>query len=137
LIANRATGGLTAGVDVSQTMLEEAVKRNDSAIRAGRVELKQGDVASLPYPNEFFHKAMSIHSIYFWPHPVEGLREIRRVIKPGGTVAITVRKKNRAAYLRFTGDKLAEMLRSAGFQGAHYQDGPDASNPVLAALAVK
>jgi len=48
-------------------MLEEAVKRNDSAIRAGRVELKQGDVASLPYPNEFFHKAMSIHSIYFWP----------------------------------------------------------------------
>jgi len=63
-IANRATGGFTAGVDVSQTMLEEAVKRNDSAIRAGRVELKRGDVASLPYPNEFFHKAMSIHSIY-------------------------------------------------------------------------
>ena len=42
----------------------------------------------LPYREETYDRAVSFESIYFWPDPVRGLKEIYRVLKKGGTFAI-------------------------------------------------
>jgi ubiquinone/menaquinone biosynthesis C-methylase UbiE len=97
LIAERATSGLVAGVDPSVEMLRQAARRNEAAMRAGRVELRRGEVSELPYPDAFFTKACAIHSLYFWPSIDGGLRELHRVLAPGGLLVIAVRMRREEA----------------------------------------
>ena len=120
--SEKASEGFVAGIDYSETMVQTARKRNAAAIRAGRVELKHGDVSDLPYPDEFFEKAFAIHSIMFWPKPVDCLQELRRVLKPNGLLAITIVPKGRRPDLPtdlgtiYDSNEVAAMLSEAGFQ---------------------
>lgn len=51
----------------------------------GRVEIKQGDLANLPFPDRSFDSAVSAHAMdHLGPQTEQGLREMRRVLKPGG-----------------------------------------------------
>ena len=68
-----------------------ARKRNASALVKGAVDLRKGDVQSLPYADDSFDCAFAIHCIYFWRDPAACLGEIRRVLRPEGVVAITIR----------------------------------------------
>ena len=132
--AEKATKGFVAGIDHSETMVQTARQRNSEIIQAGRMDLKQGDVASLPYPNETFDKAFSIHSIYFWEKPIECLQELRRVLKPGGLLAITIQPKDkwnelqqRESSLRtlyFSAD-LVTMFGAAGFREVRVEVSPE------------
>jgi ubiquinone/menaquinone biosynthesis C-methylase UbiE len=132
--AEKATKGFVAGIDHSETMVQTARQRNSEIIQAGRMDLKQGDVASLPYPNETFDKAFSIHSIYFWEKPIECLQELRRVLKPGGLLAITIQPKDkwnelqqRESSLRtlyFSAD-LVTMFGAVGFREVRVEVSPE------------
>jgi len=52
---------------------------------ADRVEIKQGDLTSLPFPDGSFDAAVSAHAIdHLGPGKQKGLAEMRRVLKPGG-----------------------------------------------------
>ena len=114
--------GFVAGIDLSDTMVQAARKRNAAAIKTGRVDLKQGDVSALPYPDESFDKALAIHSIMFWSKPVNCLKELRRVLRPGGLLAITIDPKGRRPDLPldlgtvYASEEIGGMLRAAGFQ---------------------
>lgn len=122
-----------AGVDFSQAMLSAASARNAAAIRAGSVRLQYGDSSRLPFNDESFDKAFSIHSIYFWTQPAAALREIWRVLKPNGTAVFTVLPKERwnegnpdAAVgtpecKPYTGAELQKMLTEAGFSSTHVE----------------
>ena len=111
--AEKATKGFVAGIDHSETMVQAARKRNIETIQAGRMELKQGDVASLPYPDETFDKAFSIHSIYFWAKPIECFQELRRVLKPGGLLAVTIQPKDKWSELQQRESSLRTLYFSA------------------------
>src|SRR5215216_1742710 len=95
MASEKASKGFVAGIDHSRTMVHVASQRNADAIRSGLMELNQGDVALLPYPDESFDIAFSLHSIYFWQKPVDCLKELRRVLKPGGLLAITIQPKDK------------------------------------------
>jgi SAM-dependent methyltransferase len=132
--AEKATQGFVAGIDHSETMVQAARKRNAEAIKAGRMDLKQGDVASLPYPDQSFDKAFSIHSIYFWTKPVNCLEELRRVLKPGGLLAITIQPKDkwnelqrRESSLRtlYFSAELAALISEAGFREVRVEVCPE------------
>lgn len=86
--AAHATQGLVAGIDASALMVQEASKRNATAIKTGLVEIQQGDASTLPYIDASFDKVAATHVIYFWSDVVATLQELRRVLRPGGTVAI-------------------------------------------------
>jgi ubiquinone/menaquinone biosynthesis C-methylase UbiE len=132
--AEKATKGFVAGIDHSETMVQAARQRNIEIIQAGRMELKQGDVASLPYPNETFDKAFSIHSIYFWEKPIECLQELRRVLKPDGLLAITIQPKDKWSELQqresilrtlyFSAD-VVTMFHAAGFREVRVEVCPE------------
>lgn len=75
--------GWVAGIDLSREMVEQACIRNAPAIREGRVDLRYGSVASLPFRDGGFDKALAINSMQLWPDASAGLLEMRRVLKPG------------------------------------------------------
>jgi len=98
------------------------------------MDLKQGDVASLPYPDESFDKVFSIHSIYFWTKPVDCLQELRRVLKPGGLLAITIQPKDkwnelqkRESSLRtlYFSTDLTPLFSEAGFREVRVEVCPE------------
>ncbi|GHO78569.1 hypothetical protein KSD_63400 [Ktedonobacter sp. SOSP1-85] len=90
LAAAKASAGHVMGIDLSETMVQVAAKRNAQAIRAGRVVLKQGDIATLPFEDQQFDKIMTIHTFYFWPEPSQIVQELRRVLRPGGKMIVTL-----------------------------------------------
>jgi ubiquinone/menaquinone biosynthesis C-methylase UbiE len=120
MLAKRATDGLVAGVDPSPTMIAQASARNRAALRSGRVELKSGSVSAIPYPDGRFDKVCSINNIYFWPSPADDLREIRRVMKEGGTLALGFRIEQNpdspSKLPSFDPDEAKRLLAAAGFR---------------------
>jgi SAM-dependent methyltransferase len=124
LASQKASQGFVAGIDHSDTMVQAASNRNAAAIKAGRMQLRQGDAASIPYPNESFDIVFSLHSIYFWKEPIECIKGFRRVLKSGGLLAITIQPKDRwrkeqidaPGMTLFFGDEIAEMFNAAGLQ---------------------
>ncbi len=56
-----------------------------------RVEIRQGDLTHLPFPDRTFDSAVSAHAMdHLGPQIVQGLREILRVLKPGGRFLLIV-----------------------------------------------
>lgn len=85
-----APGVTVRGVDASEVMVGMANDRLDGAIREGHADLRMGEASSLPYADESFEKALSVHSIYFWADPIADLGEVQRVLVPGGLFVVTI-----------------------------------------------
>jgi ubiquinone/menaquinone biosynthesis C-methylase UbiE len=109
--------GYVAGVDSSRVMVDQARRRNAVAIARGKVDLRHGSVALLPFPDGMFDRALAVNSQEHWPHPLANLREVRRVVKPGGFIVIAeqpVWDKTGADDCRYASE-LAARLAAAGF----------------------
>jgi SAM-dependent methyltransferase len=118
LASRVAVDGCVVGIDHSEVMLRQATSRNADAVRNRQVELHLGSVGELPPFAEPFDKVFTINSIHFWEDPLLRLKELRRVLKPGGLIAITLQPRSRNATPGTTaaiGDELAGSLGSAGF----------------------
>lgn len=120
-----AREGFVAGVDPSERMLRLAARRNRQYIAAGRMELKSGSSAHLPFSDARFDKVYSVHTIYFWKNPADDLGEVARVMKPGGRLALGYRSRDdKAAVARlptsthrlYTDAEMEEFLRAGGFE---------------------
>jgi ubiquinone/menaquinone biosynthesis C-methylase UbiE len=150
LLARIAVEGFVAGVDYSEDMVQQALKRNVAGVRAGRVEIRHGNVAALPYDDESFDKVIGVETFYFWPDPVANLREVRRVSKPGGLVALAMEGSKEAPdaqkqvalaarmeFPLYSGAEAVEMLTAAGFTRAWFESAPEEGWGWLCALGVK
>jgi SAM-dependent methyltransferase len=73
--------------------VRQARWRNRSAVRAGRVELRLATAAALPYDAGHFTKVCAVNSLQFWPSVEAGLREVHRVLAPGGRVVMALRMR--------------------------------------------
>jgi len=76
------------GVDYSHDMVSLARKVNKSLIEKGRVEISRGAVSSLPLSDNTFDLVTAFEACYFWPDLVHDLQEIKRVLRPGGTLLL-------------------------------------------------
>lgn len=90
-IAARAPRGQSVGLDPSELMVEIAAERNRTLIEAGRIDVVRSGVESLPFPDGMFDKVLCVHVLYFWKDVELSLREIGRVLKPGGRLALLFR----------------------------------------------
>ncbi|KVK92564.1 class I SAM-dependent methyltransferase [Burkholderia cepacia] len=136
LAADATPAARIAGVDHSPTMLAAAKRLNRASIEQDRVRLMLGSVDALPFADDTFDKAFSIHCIYFWHAPVQGLRELRRVVRRDGIVAITVRDLAGAPYDAFGPGKLARLMTEAGFSSVAVHRSVQ-SHPLVCVLGTK
>ena len=82
---HQGTRGIqSTGVDIASPMLKVAARK----LGTGNL-LVAADVQALPFPPERFDLAVSTSSFHYWPNPIGALREIRRVLRPGGRLVIT------------------------------------------------
>jgi arsenite methyltransferase len=77
--------GSVVGVDASEPMLALAAKRCEGR---DNVSFEQGDVTALPVPDEDFDRALSVQVLEYVADIPAALRELFRVLRPGGRVLI-------------------------------------------------
>jgi ubiquinone/menaquinone biosynthesis C-methylase UbiE len=117
-LAGRATRGKVYGVDRSEVMVRQAGRRNAAAIRASRVQLIHAAVDQLPSFDEPLDAILAVNSVGFWPDPAERLRRLRRLLRPGGRIALASQPRcpgaNRDTTVR-AAEELQDLLTQAGF----------------------
>src|SRR5262245_12271623 len=118
-LAARAIRGSVLGVDHSQVMIRQARRLNRAAIRAGRVRLMHTPVESLSISDGPFDAALAVNTVGMWPDPTARLRELGRLMRPGGRIALVSQPRCQgatAATSAAAANELAALLAEAGFE---------------------
>ena len=77
-----------AGIDYSDVSVELSRETNERFISVGRTSIQKASADELPFNDDVFDKVITVESFYFWPDHDKGLKEILRVLKPGGKLLI-------------------------------------------------
>jgi demethylmenaquinone methyltransferase / 2-methoxy-6-polyprenyl-1,4-benzoquinol methylase len=84
----RRTGCRVVGLDQSREMLQTGRHRVTNAGLAGRIELVAGTADRLPFEDESFDALTFTYLLRYVADPPATMRELARVVKPGGTIAM-------------------------------------------------
>jgi ubiquinone/menaquinone biosynthesis C-methylase UbiE len=80
--------GKVYGIDYSSASVDAARSTNASGITEGRVDIQLGSVSRLAFADETFDVVTAVETHYYWPNLIEDLREIGRVLRPGGCLVV-------------------------------------------------
>lgn len=120
-----------AGLDPVPEML--AVARDKLS---GREDFRIGYANSLPWNAGAFDVVVSCNMFHYITHPIEALREMARVLRPGGSLVLTdwcddylacrlcnlyLRLTNRAFYKTYRQAECLDLLRAAGFGNVGFE----------------
>lgn len=133
-LARGVPEGRVVGMDISDEMVRRA--------RAASAEFDNlifvvGQVDDIPWEPNFFTRAISVESAYYWPDAAKGLREIYRVLHEGGSAWIDInyykdnphchqwgRLLTIPTHLR-SAEEWAGLFREAGFVDVEHSRIPD------------
>jgi len=147
-LAALASDGKVVGVDYAEASVEASRNENATWIERGRVEIRQASVSALPFPNDTFDLVTAVETHFWWPDLAHDVREVRRVLKPGGRLAVIAefydggkhakyadRLSNAIGIASLTIDQHRDMLAIADF--ADVQVTEDAARGWLCVLGTK
>ena len=127
-LAALAPRGAVTGIDYSEVSVACSTEFNRADIESGRMKVLQASVESLPFADAAFDIITTVESFYFWPDHAANLREVLRVLKPGGTFLLIAEihengalpesdRENVRTYNLFnpTREQFLHLFRQAGF----------------------
>ena len=120
-LAAMAPDGMVTGLDYSAASVAVSRDTNATEIEAGRVQIEQGSVAALPFQDCTFDLVTAVETHYYWPDLPANVREILRVLKPGGTFAL-IAETYRGGPFRFLYGIVMPLLRAAFLSDAEHRD---------------
>jgi ubiquinone/menaquinone biosynthesis C-methylase UbiE len=82
------TSAYITSIDLTSGMLEQAKRKARSLGFDSRVDLQLGDAQALDFPDSSFDTALATFVFCSVPNPVLGLKELKRVVKPGGRILL-------------------------------------------------
>jgi SAM-dependent methyltransferase len=85
MLAGRA---IVTGLDPSSEMCALARRRNQGAVATGRADVRVGSAEDTGCPEASFDVAVSVNNVPMWGDLDAGMRELRRVLRPGGRVIV-------------------------------------------------
>jgi phosphatidylethanolamine/phosphatidyl-N-methylethanolamine N-methyltransferase len=103
------------GIDLSQEMLDKAVERVQG-LAMPNVTLKVMDATSMDFGDNEFDKALATYTISAVPDPVAVLREMCRVVKPGGTLVILNHFRSERRVMGWLEDLVAPVCTRLGWK---------------------
>jgi ubiquinone/menaquinone biosynthesis C-methylase UbiE len=99
-------------IDISARMLERAARK--AASYQGTIELRQMDVCNLQFSDESFDTVVTVHTFCSVPNPSAGLRELYRVLKPGGQMLMLEHVRSRIGPVGVFLDLMTPLSRRIG-----------------------
>ena len=87
LLAERAPAGHVVGIDIADEMIELA---RETSASYSNVEFRIASAEKLPFSDGEFSHAFSMESLYYYADMPAALREIKRVLRPGGLFVTVV-----------------------------------------------
>jgi ubiquinone/menaquinone biosynthesis C-methylase UbiE len=109
------------GLDYSAASVAVSRDTNADNIAAGRVHIEQGSVAALPFPDCTFDVVTAVETHYYWPDLPANMREILRVLKPGGMFAL-IAETYRGGPFRLVYGIVMPLLRAAFLSDEEHRD---------------
>jgi ubiquinone/menaquinone biosynthesis C-methylase UbiE len=80
--------GKVLGIDIAESLLELA-RHKSRQQGLENIEFRDGDFENLGFPNESFDAIVCVFGIFFVPDMLAAVRELWRMVRPGGKLAIT------------------------------------------------
>ncbi len=123
-LAGIVAEGRVVGMDISDEMIRVARR---TSVDCENILYAAGEAAEIPWDANFFTHAISVESAYYWPEPAAGMKEIFRVLRPGGSAWVLINYYRDNPHCHQWGpllavptqllcaDEWSEMLRAAGF----------------------
>jgi ubiquinone/menaquinone biosynthesis C-methylase UbiE len=139
-LAAMATRGKVYGIDHSTESVAMAIRTNRQWIAMARVEVREASVSQLPFSDGAFGAVTAVETHFWWPSLPRDLREVWRVLKPGGRLIIiaevykgaeTFSSRAVEAYARKTGMALLsveehrELFQDAGYSNVEITTKPN------------
>ena len=118
------------GIDLSEEMLDKAVERVQT-LAMPNVTLKVMDATSMDFGDAEFDKAVATYTISAVPDPVAVLREMRRVVKPGGILVLLNHFRSERRIVGWLEDLVAPVCTRLGWKSNL------ALGPLLAAVGLE
>jgi ubiquinone/menaquinone biosynthesis C-methylase UbiE len=87
-LAAIATRGKVYGIDHSKESVAMAMRTNQQWIDIARVDVLQASVSRLPFSDDAFDVITAVETHFWWPALPTDMREVLRVLKPGGRVIL-------------------------------------------------
>lgn len=120
-LAALAPEGKVVGLDYSAASIAVSRDTNANEIDAGRVQIEQGSVSALPFPDRTFDIVTAVETHYYWPDLPANMQEILRVLKPGGTFVLLA-ETYRGGPFRLLYGIFMPLLRAALLSNEEHRD---------------
>jgi SAM-dependent methyltransferase len=130
-LAGIAIRGKVYGIDYSEESVAVSRRTNRRLLAAGAVDIRHASVSAMPFRDGMFDLVTAVETHYFWPDLANDLREVRRVLRRGGSLLIVggeykggkyderdARWAELGAMARHTPDELRQLLSDAGYAEA-------------------
>jgi len=111
-LAAAASKGTVSGIDYSEESVAAARRFNQKPIERGRVEIRQASVSELPFADNGFDLVTAVETHFWWQDIGAGMREIFRVLKPGGRMVIIAEFYNGGKHAKYA-DRLSRWTTMA------------------------